>query len=186
MTEEGLMAAYCKGDRGAFEQLFALLGPRVHGFFMRSFKSPAVADDLLQTTFMNVHRARSEYRHDLRVRPWVFAIAARVRLDEYRRRGRLFEDPASEDLAASEMSQPVNVELSLEGADRAAIVRTAVEALPESQRAIVHLHRFEGMTFVEIARVLETTEGAVKLRAFRAYERLRRQLRPLLGKQAAP
>ena len=169
MTEEGLMAAYCKGDRGAFEQLFALMGPRVHGFFMRSFKSPAVADDLLQTTFMNVHRARSNIGTTCGYGRG-FAIAARVRLDEYRRRGRLFEDPASEDLAASEMSQPVNVELSLEGADRAAIVRTAVEALPESQRAIVHLHRFEGMTFVEIARVLETTEGAVKLRAFRAYE----------------
>lgn len=186
MTEEGLMAAYCKGDRGAFEQLFALLGPRLHGFFMRSFKSPAVADDLLQTTFMNVHRARSQFRQDLPVRPWVFAIAARVRLDEYRRRKRLIEDSASEELTASEMSQPVDAELSLEGGDRAAIVRAALEALPESQRAIVHLHRFEGMTFVEIARVLEITEGAVKLRAFRAYERLRRQLRPLLAKEAAP
>ena len=56
-------------------------------------------------------------------------------------------------------------------------VRAALEALPESQRAIVHLHRYEGLTFAEIARVLGTTEGAVKLRAFRAYERLRKQLR---------
>lgn len=181
------MAAYCDGDRRAFEQLFGLLGPRLHGFFMRSFESQSVADDLLQTTFMKVHRARSEYRRDLPVRPWVFSIAARVRLDEFRRRKRSPEDLDEAELARADADQALAAEAprSVEVGERATLVRAALDALPESQRVIVHLHRFEGMTFPEIARLLGTTEGAVKLRAFRAYERLRKQLRSLLPEGAS-
>ena len=54
------MAAYVAGDARAFEQLFARLAPRLHGFFRRSFGE--AADDLLQVTFMKVHRARQQYR----------------------------------------------------------------------------------------------------------------------------
>ena len=52
--------------------------------------------------------------------------------------------------------------------------------MPESQRTVIHLHRYEGMTFAEIAAVLGSTPGAVKLRAFRGYETLRHRLRGLL------
>ena len=60
-------------------------------------------------------------------------------------------------------------------------VRRAIGRLPPSQRAVIHLHRYEQLSFAEIARALGTTEGAIKLRAFRAYEELRRELGPLLG-----
>jgi RNA polymerase sigma-70 factor, ECF subfamily len=187
MTEEALMAAYCDGDRAAFERLFAALGPRVHGFFLRSFHSEAVADDLMQTTFLRLHRAREDYHRDQPLRPWVFAIAARVRLDEYRRRKRAPEDLDDEALArAEEAGTRQGPEADSAAGQRAETVRAALDALPESQRLIVHLHRYEAMTFAEIGRVLGTTEGAVKLRAFRAYERLRKQLAPLVGKDRRP
>mgnify|MGYP003351064651 CR=1 FL=1 len=53
----------------------------------------------------------------------------------------------------------------------------AMEKLPEAQRVVVHLHRFEGLTFGEIAKVLGANESAVRVRAFRAYEVLRNALR---------
>jgi RNA polymerase sigma-70 factor (ECF subfamily) len=187
VSDETLMSAYCAGDASAFDRLFARMGPRVHGFFMRSFGSPQVAEDLVQTTFMKVHRARDAYRRDLPLAPWLFSIAARVRLDEYRRRRRLPEDLDEEALARADEqggigpeAAPVSSEQAVDDADRAARVRAAIAALPETQRVIIHLHRFEGLTFTEIARTLGTTEGAVKLRAFRAYERLRKELTPLL------
>src|SRR4051812_11608732 len=140
-------------------------------------REAAVADDLLQVTFMKVHRARDQYRKDLRVAPWVFTIAARVRLDELRRRRRLPEDADEEALArAAETSpEPPPAERDLRDA-----VRAALERLPESQRTVIHLHRYEGMTFAEIGAVLGTTAGAVKLRAFRGYERLREELAGVL------
>jgi RNA polymerase sigma-70 factor (ECF subfamily) len=180
-TEEMLMAAYARGDRHAFAQLFARLGPRVHRFFKRSFGSDAVADDLLQQTFLKVHGARASYKPDLRARPWIFAIAARIRIDEYRRRKRLAEDGDEEALARADEAAAAAAGDGGETLEAGEIeaVRRAVDALPESQRVVVHLNRYEGMTFAEIARVLGTTEGAVKLRAFRAYGTLREKLAPL-------
>jgi RNA polymerase sigma-70 factor (ECF subfamily) len=184
MNEEALMAAYCAGDRLAFEQLYALLGPKLHGFFMRSFNDEAVAEDLLQTTLLKLHRARGDFRDGRPLRPWVFSIAARVRLDELRKRRHPTEELDEERLADAEEGPDLPESAgpqALESADRASQVRTALAALPESQRVIIHLHRFEGLSFAEIAAALKTSEGAVKLRAFRGYERLRKQLRPLLG-----
>jgi RNA polymerase sigma-70 factor (ECF subfamily) len=178
-----LMAAYVSGDRRAFEQLFARLAPRLHRFFRRSFSAEATADDLLQVTFLKLHKARETYKSDMRVAPWAFAIAARVRLDEYRRRKRLAEDGDEEALARADEAQAQARADERPGGtvdgDTADAVRRAVDGLPESQRVVIHLNRFEEMTFAEIAKVLGTTEGAVKLRAFRAYGALRQVLRPM-------
>jgi RNA polymerase sigma-70 factor (ECF subfamily) len=116
----------------------------------------------------------------MRVAPWAFAIAARVRLDEFRKRKRLAEDGDEEALARADETRAAEArdDGAIDG-DTAEAVRRAVDALPESQRVVIHLNRFEGMTFAEIARVLGTTEGAVKLRAFRAYAALREALAPL-------
>src|SRR6516162_2593042 len=101
-TDEKLMAAYVAGDGRAFEQLFARLAPRLHRFFRRSFRAQATADDLLQITFLKLHKARDTYKPDMRVAPWAFAIAARVRLDEFRKRKRLAEDGDEEALARAD------------------------------------------------------------------------------------
>ena len=141
-----------------------------------------MADDLLQTTFLKLHRARESYRGEQRLRPWVFAIAARVRLDEFRSRKRWPDDLTEEALARAEDSEPSDgPEARADSGDLVDRVRAAVDALPESQRVIVHLHRYEELTFTEIATALGTTEGAVKLRAFRAYGRLRKQLAPFVA-----
>ena len=172
------MSAYVAGDARAFEQLFARLGPRVHAFFLRSFRDSSVADDLLQVTFMKVHRAKEQYDPALRVSPWVFTVAARVRLDELRKRLRLPEDADEEALARADAQAPRDPPPDTDLVDA---VRAALEKLPESQRTVIHLHRYEGMTFPEIARVLGTTPGAVKLRAFRGYETLRKELLGVLS-----
>jgi len=182
-----LMAAYVTGDSRAFETLFARLAPRLHRFFRRTFGTEATADDLLQQTFFKIHRARDTYRRDMRVAPWAFAIAARVRLDELRRRKRLAEDGDEEALARADEQLAVARDDAAGpiDADVAELVRRAVDELPESQRVVIHLNRFEGLTFAEIARVLGTTEGAIKLRAFRAYGVLRSRLGPALAPEAS-
>lgn len=186
-SEEALMMAYAGGERRAFEDLFARVAPRVHAFFMRSFRDRAIADDLLQVTFLKVHRARADYQPARPLRPWLFKIAARVRLDELRRRYRLPEGAGEDELARADEERAAERRDGdpAETADRAAVIRAALERLPESQRVAVYLHHYEGMTFGEVAEVLGSTEGAVKLRAFRAYERLRNELGPLLAEEEA-
>lgn len=176
------MARYLEGDRQAFEQLFARLAPRIYGLFMRSFGQPTVAEELVQTTFLNMHRSRATYRAGLPLRPWLFTIAARVRRDELRRRYRLKEDCDEEALVRAEEAMA----MADGGGDgerqreRAARVREAIDRLPESQRVVLQLHRFEGLTFAQIAEILGTTALAVRARAFRAYETLRVELADLV------
>jgi RNA polymerase sigma-70 factor (ECF subfamily) len=176
------MVRYLAGDHRAFEQLFTRLAPRVYGFFMRSLGDATLAEELVQATFLHMHRSRATYRVGLPVRPWLFTIAARVRRDELRRRYRLKEDCDEEALVRAETAMAMRAARD-DGdrqRERTARVRQAIDHLPESQRVVVQLHRFEGLTFAQIAEILGTTALAVRARAFRAYESLRAELADLV------
>jgi RNA polymerase sigma-70 factor (ECF subfamily) len=186
-AEQAWMAAYAAGDDRAFDSLFKSLAPRLIAFFMRAVSDRALAEDLLQTTFVRLHAARHTYRTGAPVRPWVFTIAARVRIDELRRRQRLRRTASDVDLErveAEPTSQSEGRGLDDEARDRS--VRLAIDSLPESQRLVVHLHRFEGLSFAQIGKVLDVSEGAARIRAFRAYGALRERLLPLMAEESSP
>jgi RNA polymerase sigma-70 factor (ECF subfamily) len=183
VDEEALMEAYVAGDPGAFERLFRSLAPSLHAFFLRSTGRGTAAEDLLQTTFLKIHAARRSWRRGAALRPWVFTIAARVRVDWLRAQGRqerALEDEEAADAAATPEADPGGALLAGELAGR---VRAALESLPEPQRVVVQLHRFEGLSFAAIGRALGISEGAAKLRAFRAYARLRDALGDLVTEE---
>jgi RNA polymerase sigma factor (sigma-70 family) len=182
LEDEQLMLDYAAGDLRAFELLFQRWAPRLHAFFHRSLGNVVDADDLLQATFLRVHRARGSFRTGLSLRSWLFTVAARLRQDELRRRRRF---ASAEKLLATADGEAGVPQDGQADSERASVVRAALEQLPEAQRMVLHLHRYEKMTFSEIAQVLGTTEGAVKLRAFRAYQRLRIVLSPLLDREDA-
>ena len=185
-TEERLMARYAAGDDVAFGQLFALLAPQLRAFFLRSFVDPAVADDLTQSTFLRLHRGRASYRPDLPLKPWVFTMAACERRDELRRRYRL---PAHAGEVELEQAEPTSPERPPNDGPYSGYeieaVKEALKHLPESQRVVLHLHLHDELTYEQIAQVLGTTPGAVRVRASRAYERLRAELKSYLGRREA-
>ncbi|HYS79158.1 MAG TPA: RNA polymerase sigma factor [Anaeromyxobacteraceae bacterium] len=173
------MQAYVEGDVEAFERLFASLAPSLHGFFMRSVGDASAAEDLMQTTFLKLHGARRRWRRGERLRPWVFAIAAHVRVDWLRRQGRLATGTLDDEgLSAADPSSDPGA--GLRDRERSERVHLALESLTEPQRVVVHLHRFEGLGFAEIGTILGISEGAAKLRAFRAYAELRKRLGDLV------
>jgi len=130
-----------------------------------------------------MHGARRQWRRGERLRPWVFSIASRVRVDWLRSQGRASAEELDEEgTAAAQPSGDPGVELGER--QRGERVRAALDALTEPQRIVVHLHRFEGLGFAEIGRVLGISEGAAKLRAFRAYEQLRKLLGDLAAKES--
>jgi RNA polymerase sigma factor (sigma-70 family) len=182
-TEEKLMAQYAAGDEVAFRDLFALLAPKLRAFFFRSFVDVALAEDLTQTTFLKLHRARASYCPELPLKPWLFTIAAGVRRDELRRLYRLPPHVGEAELEQAEpqASEEAGPFRAADASNEVEAIRAAVNRLPESQRAVLHLHCHEELTFEQIAQVLGTTPGAVRVRASRAYERLRQGLRPARG-----
>ena len=182
--EQALMAAYAAGDDRAFPALFRALAPRLLAFFRRSIPDRALCDDLLQTTFVQLHAARDRYRVGAPVRPWVFTIAARARIDELRRRHRRPRAAGDDEIDRLEAEvDPEQGGLGLDQQARIHSVRDALDALPESYRMVIHLHRFENLSFSEIGEVLGISAGAARIRAFRAYALLRDRLQHLTNEE---
>lgn len=180
VSEEAWMEAYAGGDVEAFQRLFQSLAPSLFAFFRRSAVGAAAAEDLLQATFLKLHAARGAWRRGEKLRPWVFAIAAHVRADWARKQGRAAEEELDEEGPPPPAAQG-DLGPEILARERGERVRDALGRLPEAQRAVVLLHRFEGLSFAQIGAALGISEGAAKLRAFRAYDRLRAELADLVS-----
>jgi len=83
------MSHYQQVDAGAATSLVELLCPQLHRFFAGQMGSSAEAEDMLQDAWLRIHRVRHTYRPREPLLPWVYAIAQRVRVDNYRRRKRI-------------------------------------------------------------------------------------------------
>ena len=83
-TDAELMRRYVGGEAEAFRQLYARLAPRLLGYLLRMVRDRAAAEDLVQVTFLKVHRARAAYVRGADPGPWIFAIAHRSFLDDVR------------------------------------------------------------------------------------------------------
>lgn len=167
-----LMARYQGGDGEAAAELVNALSPQMFQFFLAQVRSRSDAEDLLQDLWLRIHNARPTYRPGEPVLPWVYTIAHRVRIDAYRRVRRViqheFKDENAMAFAAASSKKPEpenNLSELLNG-------------LPESQRQVLLLMKVSGLTLEETARATGSTVGAVKQKAHRAYEKLRKLLTP--------
>jgi RNA polymerase sigma-70 factor (ECF subfamily) len=174
-SDEELMARFCQGEAAAFDALFQRYSRPVHGYLARLTGSPSAAEDLVQLTFLSLVRSRGRFQAGARVKPWLYAIATNAARDHQRRGKRPEELTAEGELPATVASDaPGPRDIGLERT-----VQRALEMLPEGQRVPIVLHRFEGMSFAEIAEAMGLTESAVKVRAHRGYARLRELLASL-------
>jgi RNA polymerase sigma-70 factor (ECF subfamily) len=168
-----LMTRYQRGSLEAFELIYAALAPPLRGYLIALTRNAAQADDLVQESFLQMHRSRHTYRHDLPVRPWAFAIARHVWLMDLRARAR--RPVASGELP--EMPVPAEMERL---ADRDA-VRRALGAILDERREALLLHHLWGFSFAEIGQMLGIRADAAKLRSSRGMQDLRALLKPEPG-----
>ena len=170
-TDDELMERYARGgDSAAFDMLFHRHAPRLKGYFIRTTGRDDLAADFVQQTFLHVHRARADFRPGAAFRPWLYAIGANVRREHFRRAARRPETPLDPD----HHPEPAEGPSVTTASDRA--LRRALADLPDAQREVLVLHWYQDLGFGEIAALLGGTETAIKVRAHRAYERLRAAL----------
>ena len=168
---EVLMVGYQRADSAATSVLIRQVSPLLLRFFASQCGSRQDAEDLLQDTWLQIHKVRHTYRPGEPVLPWIYAIARHVRVDGYRRSQRIRSreqamDPLPERPAAV---KPV--------AARPPDFDELMAALPPSQREVVSMLKVSGMSLEEVARATASSVGSVKLKAHRAYEKLRAVLK---------
>jgi RNA polymerase sigma-70 factor (ECF subfamily) len=171
------MSRYAEGDDSAFNEIFAALAPRLQAFLRRLCGSIELAHDLTQETFLRMHRARGSFARGSATIPWAYAIARNCFVSEARslksRSARSSLDIADHEVATGPEASAEELALAKQ---RARIVERTLAGMSLTNREAFVLIRFEGQSVAEAAQILGASEGAVKLRAFRAYELLRAAL----------
>jgi RNA polymerase sigma-70 factor (ECF subfamily) len=169
-----LMKGYQRADPAAVDELVDRVSPALLRYFgdlgMGGRAGREDAADLLQECWIKIHRSRHTYRASEPVMPWIYAIARHTRLDAYRKRRRM---EAREVLVAN---VPERTHGSAPETQEMGEIGDLIADLPESQREALVMLKVSGMSLEEVAKATSSTVGAVKQRAHRAYETLRRAL----------
>ena len=145
------MARYQEGDFAAATALIDRISPQLYRFFLGQFASRPDADDLLQETWLRIHRVRHTYRPGEPVLPWFYAIARHVRVDHYRKAvRRTAREQRLEEISQLAATAPVE---TWKGDDLQALLAP----LPESQREVIEMLKVAGMSLEEVARATSSS-----------------------------
>ena len=165
-----LMIGYQEGSMDDFEGLYAALKQPLLRYLWTFVRNATVAEDLLQETFLQIHRARQTYTPPRPVRPWIYAITRHVALMHLRSGRRRKEMLADDQLP--EVPVPPEMEKL---ADRATLHQWLSE-LPRNAQEVLMLHHLLGLSFQEVGQILGVAAGTAKVRAHRALKNIRRRI----------
>lgn len=165
-----LMIDYQKGKMDAFTGLYDALKRPLIRYLWTFVRNQTTAEDLLQETFLQLHRARQTYTPPRPVRPWIYAITRHValmQLRSMRRRKEVLPDEVLPEI-------PVPPEMD-QLADRQTVQRL-LGTLPREAQEVLILHHLLGMSFEEVGQIVGIAPGTAKVRAHRALKKIRDNL----------
>jgi RNA polymerase sigma-70 factor (ECF subfamily) len=185
-----LMLQVRDDNAAAFEELVLRYQSRFLTVLEHLVNDPELAEDLAQETFLRVYRARKSYSPNAKFVTWLFTIATNLASNARRQKSRRKEIV----LASSNHEQSAGIDLAnlalaasglmptrqIDKTELAQVVRAAMDALTEQQRAALLLSRFEEMSYADIAESMGMTVQAIKSLLWRARESLRVILEPYM------
>jgi RNA polymerase sigma-70 factor (ECF subfamily) len=183
VTDEALLIRLREGDREVFGLIVRRYERELFGYLRRYLGDDDLADDVFQNTFVQVFLKIGQYEPGRPARPWLYAIATNQAIDALRRQGRRADRRADAAVAPDEDGEvrplfellPAADAGPPDHADRAeqrALVRAAVDRLPDLLRQVVILAYFQGLKYKDVADVLGIPVGTVKSRLHAALARL--------------
>ena len=186
LLDEQLVERVQRGDKAAFNLLVKKYQHKVVNLVARYVNNPGDVPDVAQEAFIKAYRALSTFRGESAFYTWLYRIAVNTAKNYLTSQGRR---PPSSDVEANEaesygggealqeVTTPENLALTDE------IQRTvfaAIEALPEDLRTAITLRELEGLSYEEIADIMDCPVGTVRSRIFRAREAIDKKLKPLI------
>jgi len=186
LTDQELVARVQAGDKQAFNLLVQKYQHKLIKMICRYVADPSEAQDVAQEAFIKAYRALPNFRGDSSFYTWIYRIGANTAKNYLVAQGRR---PPGADIDAADAEQYVADPLLRETdtpegiAQRDEVERAvyeAIDALPADLRTAITLREFDGLSYEEIATVMECPVGTVRSRIFRAREAIDKRLRPLL------
>jgi RNA polymerase sigma-70 factor (ECF subfamily) len=183
--EAQLIEACQQGDAAAFNMLVWRWEGPLYSFVYRYVGNAAVAQDLVQDTFIRVLRSIGQYAHRGSFSTWLYQVAVNLCKDHLRRRRLPVVSLHDRRTSVSERRIPfvegvvdedARTDAGVEAAERERLVRRLLDGLSEDQREVILLKEYQGLTFAEIGEVLGVPENTAKARLHRGLHAMRRQL----------
>ena len=180
-----------RGDKKAFELLVEKYQRKLARLLSRLVRDPGEVEDVTQEAFIKAYRALPSFRGDSAFYTWLYRIGINTAKNYLVAMGR--RAPTSTEVDAEEaeghadgeqlrdINTPESLLLSKE---IGATVNAAIESLPEELRSAIQLRELEGMSYEEIAKLMDCPIGTVRSRIFRAREAIAERLKPLLDTAA--
>lgn len=194
LTDLQLVERTVAGDQRAFELLVIKYQRRIQRLIGRMVRDVDLVEDIAQETFLRAYRALHQFRGEAQFYTWLYRIAvntAKKSLGDLRRDPVISEGALrpsdDEDETYAAQNEPTTSETPytvLAAKEIAAAVNAAVDALPEDLRQAVTLREIEGMSYEEIAELMNCPIGTVRSRIFRAREAISARVRPMLENQS--
>ena len=176
-----------RGDKHAFELLVEKYQRKLGRLLARFIRDPAEVEDVTQEAFIKAYRALPAFRGDSAFYTWLYRIGINTAKNYLMALGR--RAPTSTEVEAEdaegyeegEQLRDINTpESMLLSKEIAQTVNATIEQLPEELRTAIQLREIEGMSYEDIARIMDCPIGTVRSRIFRAREAIAERLRPLL------
>lgn len=186
-VDSQLVARAQRGDKRAFELLVEKYQRKLGRLLARFIRDPAEVEDVTQEAFIKAYRALPAFRGDSAFYTWLYRIGINTAKNYLMALGR--RAPTSTEVEAEdaegyedgEQLRDINTpESVLMSAEIARTVNATIEELPEELRTAIQLRELEGMSYEDIARIMDCPIGTVRSRIFRAREAIAERLRPLL------
>ena len=171
-SDHELMIAVRSGEIRRLGDLFERYHRPLYGFFVRLTNQPSVGEDLVQIVFYRILKYRHTYRDEGKFSAWIYHLARKVAADHFRKHAStpIPTDPADMLEQADAGAQPSE---QAAAAEDVVLLRAALARLPLEHREVLVLSRLQHLEHKEIARLLDCSVGAVKVRAHRALKELR-------------
>jgi RNA polymerase sigma factor (sigma-70 family) len=180
LTDSELIIRLREGSEDAFRELVKAFGDRVYNTVLGIVRNPQDAEDVAQDTFIRVYQSVRSFTESAALSTWIYRIAVNQSLDFLRRRKRQKRFAFLTNIFGNE-HDPENIVIdfhhpgvALDQKENAAILFKAIKKLPEKQQAAFILNKTEGLSYNEIAAVMNITEAAVDALLQRAKQNLRK------------
>jgi RNA polymerase sigma-70 factor (ECF subfamily) len=194
-TDLMLVERTVAGDQKAFELLVLKYQRRIERLIGRMVRDTDLVEDIAQETFIRAYRALAQFRGEAQFYTWLYRIAvntAKKALVDLKRDPTISEtalrgggdDEDETSGVENELTSAETPETVLAAKEIANAVNSAMEALPEELRQAVTLREIEGLSYEEIAEVMNCPIGTVRSRIFRAREAISAKVKPMLENQS--